>query len=420
MSFITYLKDLISTRQMTLSQIEMRSGIPSTYMSQVLSGKRDIPNEITLFKLAKTFGVSEREILERAGKAKITVEEDFRKYLRELINNRQLTLTQVEVKSGISNSYLSQILSGKRGIPPEETLRKLARSLGVNEFEMLEKAGKLETDFKEQVQEYFRKKQDDFPEFSDLDKKTTDKELLILGQNIKKARLEKGYTLSELSMTMCYPEELLRDIEDGKQYPGKGALKVLSQALDKPLDYFRKDKFEDFYSVDKDYIDDKFGNLQVKLDKLFEALEITRNPSEALKNMKRLPVYSLSTNIDVDFFDESRIEEYLLLPEDFFVDVEIVVIVSQTGLEPLLSKDDRLLIKRCDIMEIEGQLSLFYDNKEKNYLVKRIYSGLEGQFMAGLNRKEAIFNFYEEHHRDISILGIAKYLIKNVEEPPMS
>ena len=417
MNFRTYLRDLITRRQLTLSQIEMKSGIPSTYISQVLSGKRDIPSEVTLIKLAKTLGVPEREMLKHAGKAKVSVEEEFRKYLRELIDKNQLTLTQVEVRSGISNSYLSQILSGKRGIPPEETLRKLARSLGINEFEMLEKAGKLSSDFREQVQEYFKAFQPVADEKSDAETREIDRKLLFLSKKIKKARLEKGYTLSELSMTMCYPEELLRDIEEGKQYPGKGALNALSQALDKPMDYFQTDKFEQIYPAFdvKDYLGENFDKIQAKLDKLFDALEVNKNPSETLSLIKRFPTYSLSGSSDKDFFDDRRLEGYLLLPKDFFADVEVVILVTQTGLEPLISKGDRLLIKRSEVLEEEGQLCLFYDEKEKTYLVKRIYFGLESKLMAGLNRKEAIFNYYEERHREINILGLVKFLIRGLD-----
>jgi len=418
MNFRKYLRELITRRQLTLSQIEMRSGIPSTYISQVLSGKRDVPNEITLIKLSKTLGVPEREMLEYAGKAKVSEEEEFRRYLRELIDENQLTLTQVEVRSGISNSYLSQILSGKRGIPPEETLRKLARSLSINEFEMLEKAGKLSADFKQQVREYLKGSDSAAEEKNTLETREIDRKLLFLAKKIKKARMEKGYSLSELSMTMCYPEELLRDIEEGKQYPGKGALNALSQALEKPLDYFQIDKLEQFdpgFDL-RSYMGENFDKLQARLDKLFDSLEVNKNPSEALRELKRFPVYSLSLISDMDFFDDRRIEGYLLLPKDFFLDVEIIILVTQTGLEPLLSSGDRLLIKRTDSLEKEGQLCLFYDIKEKTHLVKRIFFGLESKLMAGLNRKEAIFNFYEERHREINILGIVKYLIRGIED----
>ncbi|MEQ8220695.1 MAG: helix-turn-helix transcriptional regulator [Candidatus Eremiobacterota bacterium] len=410
MDFRTYLRDLIARRQMTLSQIEMRSGIPSTYLSQVLAGKRDIPNEITLVKLSKTLGVSEAEMLESAGKAQISPEEEFRRYLRELIDKNQLTLTQVEVKSGISNSYLSQILSGKRGIPPEETLRKLSRSLGINEFEMLEKAGKLPSDFKHQVQQYLKITQ------PVIEKNEEKKPVILnLGNKIKRARLDKGYTISDLSMSMCYPEELLKDIEEGKQHPGKGTLHALCHALGKTMEYFQEEEDICPEINQSDYLDNRFNKLQEQLEKIYKSVNVSSS-SELVRNLKRLPVYSLSSKVEKDFFHDGRIEGYIYLPGDFFLDTEAVIIVEQTGMEPLISSGDKLLLKKKDTMEKEGQLCLFYDSKEKVYLVKHIFSGLEGKLMAGLNRKEAIFNFYEERHREITILGIIKYLIRDLEE----
>ncbi|HPZ06580.1 MAG TPA: helix-turn-helix domain-containing protein [Candidatus Eremiobacteraeota bacterium] len=413
MDFRTYLRDLIARHQMTLSQIEMRSNIPSTYMSQVLSGKR-MPNEITLRKLSKILSVSEEEMLERAGKAQITPEEEFRRYLRELIDKNQLTLTQVEIKSGISNSYLSQILSGKRGIPPEETLRKLARSLEINEFEMLEKAGKLPSDFQQQVQQYLKTSQPVMDEGKKISEKNF--ETSILGDKVQKARLERGYTITDLAMEMCYSEELLRKIEGGKHYPGNEALFTLSKTLGKPLDYFKGDRIEINPTSIKedDYLEEKFEKLQEKLDRIYKSINIPHT-SDQNKNMKRLPIFPLSVKAGEDFFYDGRIEGYVYLPGDFFQDIEVVVLVEQSDIEPVVIKCDRLLIKKKDTLEIEGQLCLFYDAKEKNCLVRHIFSGLEGKLMAGLNRKEAIFNFYEERHREITILGIVRYLIRDLE-----
>jgi transcriptional regulator with XRE-family HTH domain len=47
-------------------------------------------------------------------------------FLRNLRKKKGLTLRQVEKKTKISNSYLSQIEQGKRGLPSIDTLEKLA------------------------------------------------------------------------------------------------------------------------------------------------------------------------------------------------------------------------------------------------------------------------------------------------------
>lgn len=69
--------------------------------------------------------------------------EDFGKYLRSLRKERQLTTRQVELYSGVSNSYLSQIENGKRGIPSPKILEKLSTIYNVPYEELMMTAGYL-------------------------------------------------------------------------------------------------------------------------------------------------------------------------------------------------------------------------------------------------------------------------------------
>lgn len=66
---------------------------------------------------------------------------EFGKYIRELRNNRELTIRQLELYSGVSNSYLSQLENGKRGIPSPDILKKLSKGLKHPYNDLLEKAG---------------------------------------------------------------------------------------------------------------------------------------------------------------------------------------------------------------------------------------------------------------------------------------
>ena len=72
--------------------------------------------------------------------------ENFGKYIKRLRNNRNLTLRQLEIKSGVSNSYLSQLENGKRGIPSPDILKKLSLPLGVPYQELMAAAGYLPDD----------------------------------------------------------------------------------------------------------------------------------------------------------------------------------------------------------------------------------------------------------------------------------
>lgn len=52
--------------------------------------------------------------------------EEFGRYLKGLREKRSLTIRQVEIQAGISNSYLSLVENGKRGIPKPKILKKLS------------------------------------------------------------------------------------------------------------------------------------------------------------------------------------------------------------------------------------------------------------------------------------------------------
>lgn len=69
----------------------------------------------------------------------------FGTYLKSLRLARNLTTRQVEIYSGVSNSYLSQLENGKRGIPKPAILKKLAPIYKVSYEELLRAAGIIET-----------------------------------------------------------------------------------------------------------------------------------------------------------------------------------------------------------------------------------------------------------------------------------
>src|SRR5699024_5295192 len=79
----------------------------------------------------------------------------FGSYIRKLRNDRELTIRQLELYSGVSNSYLSQLENGKRGIPSPEIIRKLSKGLKVDYNDLMIKAGYVEEEGNEEVDEEF-------------------------------------------------------------------------------------------------------------------------------------------------------------------------------------------------------------------------------------------------------------------------
>jgi transcriptional regulator with XRE-family HTH domain len=61
----------------------------------------------------------------------------FAEYIKSLRATSLLTLRDVESGTGISNSYLSQLENGKRGIPTLPLILKLASVYGVTRDDMI-------------------------------------------------------------------------------------------------------------------------------------------------------------------------------------------------------------------------------------------------------------------------------------------
>lgn len=66
---------------------------------------------------------------------------EFGKYIKKLRDERNLSLRQVDLYSGVSNSYLSMLENGKRKIPSPDVLKKLAEAYKVDYNQLMEKAG---------------------------------------------------------------------------------------------------------------------------------------------------------------------------------------------------------------------------------------------------------------------------------------
>jgi transcriptional regulator with XRE-family HTH domain len=64
----------------------------------------------------------------------------FGEYLKQLRDDRKMTLRDVEEKAKISNAYLSQVENGQRSIPTMRILSRLAQAYGVPASHLAEKA----------------------------------------------------------------------------------------------------------------------------------------------------------------------------------------------------------------------------------------------------------------------------------------
>jgi transcriptional regulator with XRE-family HTH domain len=65
---------------------------------------------------------------------------EFGKYLKQLREDRGMTLRDVEEMVKISNAYLSQVENGQRSVPTMKILSKLAQAYGVSVTVLAEQA----------------------------------------------------------------------------------------------------------------------------------------------------------------------------------------------------------------------------------------------------------------------------------------
>ncbi|MDQ0195793.1 helix-turn-helix domain-containing protein [Paenibacillus wynnii] len=72
------------------------------------------------------------------------MEESFGRYLKQLREEKGLTINQLAAAAGISGSQISRIENGLRGIPKPSTLRKIAEATKVPYESLMDQAGYLQ------------------------------------------------------------------------------------------------------------------------------------------------------------------------------------------------------------------------------------------------------------------------------------
>lgn len=72
-------------------------------------------------------------------------------YLKQLRLDKKLTIRQLEKMSGVSNAYISQLENDKRGLPTPDVLKKLHEPLGVGYDELMEKAGYISAETRQEL-----------------------------------------------------------------------------------------------------------------------------------------------------------------------------------------------------------------------------------------------------------------------------
>lgn len=191
-------------------------------------------------------------LAERVLKAK-----NFGQYIKKIRKEKKLTLQEMELLSGVSNAYLSQIETGKRSIPSPEIMAKLFRPLGVTYEELMDAGGYLEP------MEY-----------------TDNEDLKQFGLFVATSREKSGYNSQrQLALASGISNGTIARIEAGTQKAIPDTLKTLSKHL-KGVTY------EELMSK-SGYLDKpNFGNIDyVVEDWINEIINASDKQREAMKTI---------------------------------------------------------------------------------------------------------------------------------------
>ncbi|WP_281282559.1 helix-turn-helix domain-containing protein [Paenibacillus piri] len=78
-------------------------------------------------------------------------ETEFGFYLKQARERKGFSVNQLALESGISNAQISRIENGLRRAPKPETIRKLAEALHIPYEEMMEKAGHMPDERRQEI-----------------------------------------------------------------------------------------------------------------------------------------------------------------------------------------------------------------------------------------------------------------------------
>ena len=172
------LRELRTEAGFTLSKLAERCNIDFTYLSKIESGALPPPSERVILQLAAALNADKDELLVLAGKipadiiAILKSREDlellragrltktggktsqtFGQKLRELRQQLDLTLKNLEARVNVNYTYLSKIENGVLPPPSEKVVLQLAEALNADKEELLLLAGILPPDIIEKLKD---------------------------------------------------------------------------------------------------------------------------------------------------------------------------------------------------------------------------------------------------------------------------
>ena len=126
-SFGEYLKGLRMSRKMSIRKLAMKSGVSSSYISNIEIGKRNVPTPDAIKKLSVALNITQEEMMIKAGhlrEQKDVVYDFTTKMIEAMQDAKKIDLTQFEdyefIIDGqvVSKEYMEKLLTVARPFLP--------------------------------------------------------------------------------------------------------------------------------------------------------------------------------------------------------------------------------------------------------------------------------------------------------------
>lgn len=189
------IKKIRLSKALTIKDLADSTGLTVGYLSNLERGEKTNPSYEVIQKIANALSVPMVDFYKEEPPKNI-----LGYNIKRLRKEKNITLKDLEEKTGITNSYISAIENGRKINPSQEKLEMLANALNVNLIDF-----------------YFEKK--------------TSKN--FLGENIKNLRTLKKLTIKELEKKTGISKAYICDLENGKRTnPSQETLEKLAEVLD--------------------------------------------------------------------------------------------------------------------------------------------------------------------------------------------
>ncbi|MEK3917256.1 S24 family peptidase [Paenibacillus sp. FSL H7-0331] len=310
---------------------------------------------------------------------------EFGGFIKMLRKRANLTVRELEDRSGVSHSYITQLENGKRGVPSPEILNKISEPLLINYDELMLKAGYINTEYSYQAP---------LPLFEGgYTREETMLALYVFGTNIKRLREQLGYNAEDIANTLSLSFEDYLRIETG-------TFELSFELIDKIAGYFEKNSsklvHERTYFNDDDehlfvqmYMSIYYKNKvsQDNIDQIKSQISVLGNAPENTYDINRMveairddlivqiPIYG-AIKAGNDFVAEQNIVGYKVASKKEVSDGEYfyLIVKGDSMIDEGIRENYKVLVRKQTFVE-NGKIGVIIINGDEATLKRVFYDG---------------------------------------------